>query len=152
MPQFCQQSWHRGCCPAAIILFTDAPVTRTALADTLSVLQRLHPNLLIMGESDAIEFALDRMRPHLSEPIASWLPWTCAALPDGSFRTLIVSDVDEMNVEQQNQLMTLNDDDGSDVQVISTTKTELFAVVERGAFLERLYYQLNVLFLDLRRR
>jgi transcriptional regulator of acetoin/glycerol metabolism len=37
----------------------------------------------------------------------------------------------------------------ADVQVVSTSSTPLFPRVERGEFLNRLYYQLNVVYLDL---
>ena len=37
----------------------------------------------------------------------------------------------------------------TDVQVVSTAKAPLFPLVERGAFLDRLYYQLNIVYLDL---
>ena len=129
-----------------------APVTARALADTLSILQRMRPNVLIVGDADAIEFALEYIHPHLAAPIASWSPWSCASWPDDPFRTLIVTGVDEMSLEQQQRLMMFNEDAGRDVQVVSTAKGPLFAVVEHDAFLERLYYQLNVLLLDLSSR
>lgn len=133
-------------------LFTDTQVTRKALADTVLILRRLRPNVLIVGEGETIEAALDGMRPHLAEPIAHWSPWTSAEWPGEPFRTLIVTGVDEMSLEQQHRLMLFNDGANGDVQVISTAKAPLFDFVERNAFLERLYYQLNVLLLDLRNR
>lgn len=132
-------------------VFTDTPVTRNALGDTISILRRLRPNVLIVGEGETIEAALDSMRAHFADPIAYWAPWTSAAWPREPFRTLIVTGVDEMSLEQQQQLMVFNDGASDDVQVISTAKGPLFEVVERKAFLERLYYQLNVVLLDLRR-
>jgi len=133
-----------------VTLFIDTPVTRKALADTVLILRRMRPNVLIVGEGEMIEAALDGMRPHLAEPIAYWTPWTTASWPGEGFRTLIVAGVDEMSLEQQHRLMLFNDGANGDVQVISTTKASLFDVVAKNAFLERLYYQLNVLLLDLR--
>ena len=46
--------------------------------------------------------------------------------------------------------MSLNDDVDGDVQVISTADAPPFDAVERNAFLSRLYYQLNVVLLDVR--
>jgi transcriptional regulator of acetoin/glycerol metabolism len=37
----------------------------------------------------------------------------------------------------------------ADVQIVSTCGQPLFPLVERGEFLNRLYYQLNVVYLDL---
>ncbi len=37
----------------------------------------------------------------------------------------------------------------ADVQIVSTCGKPLFPLVERGEFLNRLYYQLNVVYLDL---
>src|SRR5690242_21054633 len=84
-----------------VTLFIDTPVTRKALADTVLILRRLRPNVLIVGEGEMIEAALDGMRPHLAEPIAYWTPWTTASWPGEGFRTLIVAGVDEMSLEQQ---------------------------------------------------
>jgi|KBSMisStaDraftv2_1062788.scaffolds.fasta_scaffold00385_14 hypothetical protein len=133
-------------------VFSHAPVKQKALADAVSILRRLRANVLIVGEPDAIESALEYISPHLAEPVAEWSPWTSPTWPDEPFRTLIVSHVDEMSLEQQQQLMSLNDRGDGELQVISTAKAPLFAVVEQNAFLERLYYQLNVLLLDLTNR
>ena len=35
------------------------------------------------------------------------------------------------------------------VQLIATTEERLFELVERGHFMEQLYYRLNIVFLDL---
>ena len=132
--------------------FTDAPVKQHALEDTLAILRRLRPNVLIVGESDAVERALEGIRPHLAAPIAYWSPCSCLAWPDEPFRTLVVNGVDAMSLEQQQRLILLNDDAGGGVQVISIAEEPLFDAVERDAFVSRLYYQLNVVLLDVRSR
>lgn len=135
---------------AAVALVTPTPLRRKALAEATAILRRVRPNLLIIGDTDAVEGALAHIRPHLAPPIAKWSPCDGVAWPDGTFRTLVVNSVDQMPAEEQRRLMTFNDESNSDVQVISIAKAPLFAAVEQGVFLERLYYQLNVLLLDLR--
>jgi hypothetical protein len=130
--------------------FTYAPVNQYALTETLTILRRSRPNVLIVGDSGSVERALEGVRPHLAAPIAYWSPCACQAWPDEPFRTLIVNGVDAMSLEQQQGLMSLNDDVDGDVQVISTADAPPFDAVERNAFLSRLYYQLNVVLLDVR--
>jgi transcriptional regulator of acetoin/glycerol metabolism len=54
-----------------------------------------------------------------------------------------------MTAEQQENLVALICRVAANIQIVSTSKSPLFPLVERGAFLDRLYYQLNVVYLDL---
>jgi hypothetical protein len=150
LPQSCATDMASPLLPSRRHLIAHTLVKQKALAETVAVLRRLRPNLLVLGEPEAIELALEQICPYLAEPVVFWSPWTSPTWPDEPFRTLIVSDADEMSLEQQQRLMSLNEGADGTMQVVSTAKTPLFDVVEQNAFLERLYYQLNVLMLDLR--
>jgi hypothetical protein len=111
----------------------------------ISILRRSHPNMLLVGDDDAVERLLERVCPFLVRPIACWRPRENATRPTTSFRTLIVRGIDDLRLSQCASLTDVN----ADVQVISTTRAPLFPAVQRGAFPDGLYYRLNVVVLDL---
>ena len=71
------------------------------------------------------------------------------SLPHEFSGTLIFEHASTAPDEQQRSLLEWLSQGTRRVQVISTTETPLFALVQRGAFLDRLFYQLNTLYLDL---
>jgi len=111
------------------------------VAEAISILRQGRPNMLVVGDVDTF---LEQIRPNLVPPVASWTPRDAATRPATSFRTLIVRDVDDLNLSQCERLTDL-----TDVQIISTTSAPLFPAVQRGAFPEGLYYRLNVVTLNL---
>jgi len=70
-------------------------------------------------------------------------------VPATSFLTLVIRDVEALSGEQQENLVALICRVAEDIQIVSTSKSPIFPLVERAAFLDRLYYQLNVVYLDL---
>jgi hypothetical protein len=111
--------------------------------DAVMLLRSGRPNMLIIGRDGAIDCALDRLRPHLTAPIADWAPQGAASSP---IRTLVVRHVEALTPAEQARLMELSADS---VQVISTANAPLFPAVERGAFDDGLYYRLNAVLLNL---
>jgi hypothetical protein len=118
-----------------------------AVTWTLRLLQREHPNLLLIGSDAAIEATLAQIRPWLRVPIASWIPCEndCPVAP---LRTMIVRDVETLTTTQQACLMNRITECGADLQIVSTTRTPLYVHVGRGAFQTSLYYRLNTIVLD----
>ncbi|HET9831130.1 MAG TPA: hypothetical protein VFP91_05460 [Vicinamibacterales bacterium] len=109
----------------------------------IGILGIARPNVLILGPEVETRRAIDDIHPHLATPIATWE----AEMP---FRTLVVEDVDRLTTGQQQRLLHLLTDERDRIQVIATSRHDVFESVESGAFLDLLYYQLNVVLLDLR--
>jgi DNA-binding NtrC family response regulator len=63
--------------------------------------------------------------------------------------TLIVPRVDRLDDDQQRRLIYWLEKTAGSVRVIATTSVPLFVMVQRGVFLDRLYYLLNIIRLDL---
>jgi len=119
------------------------------LAELVAMLRRSRPNVLVVGSSTDVDRTFEVMYPYLRTPIVAWVPRDTAEPPDSTYRTLVVRDVDALNLTQQETLVALICKTAGDIQIISTSKAPLFPLVERHTFLDRLYYQLNVVYLDL---
>jgi len=65
-------------------------------------------------------------------------------LPRHGTGTVIVSDASALTLQQQIDLYDWLSDRGRTVQVITETSTPLWALVERGQFLEGLFHRLDV--------
>ena len=119
------------------------------LAELVAILRRSRPNVLVVASSADVDRVFELMYPYLRTPIVAWVPRETRELPAASFRTLLIRDVEAMTAEQQENLVALICRVAANIQIVSTSKLPLFPLVERGAFLDRLYYQLNVVYLDL---
>jgi sigma-54-interacting transcriptional regulator len=113
------------------------------VAGLIGILGIARPNVLILGPEVETRRTIGDIRPYLATPITTWE----AEMP---FRTLVVEDVDRLTTAQQQRLLHLLTDEPDRVQVIATSRRDVFESVESGAFLDLLYYQLNVVLLDLR--
>jgi hypothetical protein len=99
------------------------------------------PNLLLEGPESQVDAVVFALRPHLPGPLAAWCG---GALPAEHRGTLIVQGAHRLDASQQQQLMQWLDDTQGTVRVIATSEP-LFPLVGRGAFLDALYYRLNVI-------
>jgi hypothetical protein len=118
------------------------------LTELVAMLRRSRPNVLVVGTSTDVDRTFELMYPFLRTPLVAWVPRDTTDLPAAAFRTIVVRDIDALDPVQQNGLVALICRQ-PDIQIISTSRTPLFPRVERGEFLDRLYYQLNVVYLDL---
>ena len=110
--------------------------------DESLLLSTTRPNLLLEGPEAQVQAIVAALRPLLPSPVIAW----CGdGLPDEHRGTLIVQEAYRLDDAQQRQLMMWLDDAVGTVQVIATTSAPLFPLVERGAFLDVLYYRLNIL-------
>ena len=113
------------------------------------ILRVARPNLLILGTDDETKQTIDAIAPSLVGPFATWVPSPSTPFPDQPCRTLVIHDVDRLTFSQQEHLVRVSAARAGDLQIVATSQCPLFAAVERGVFLERLYYRLNVIVLDL---
>ena len=115
--------------------------------EELLCLASAHTNLLLEGQEPRLETVLTVLTPSLSRPVTTWSQGT---FPPGEGRgTLIVPRVDRLDGDQQRQLVHWLEKTGGTARVIATTSVPLFALVQRGTFLDRLYYLLNIIRLEL---
>ena len=90
------------------------------------------------------------MTPYLRAPVRGSLAGDAVLSLPAAGGALILQDVDTINREQQQQLLQwLDDPRNGQTQLISITATPLYALVQAGTFLDRLYYYLNVIQFDL---
>ena len=106
-------------------------------------------NVLVTGSEEVVENLLDMLLPDLREPIGRWRPGEQLLLPPPALiGTMIFQDVGEMPYADQCELLSWLTGAARRTQVLSTTEEPLLPAVERGDFIEALYYRLNVITLD----
>jgi hypothetical protein len=118
------------------------------LAELLPMLRLARPNVLLAGDSRQVGRTFDRMLPYLRPPIAFWVPRRTPNMPTTPCRTLVVKGVNELDEAQQAQLLTHVSRTAGETQFITISTTPLLPLVSRGVFLDRLYYQLNVVLVE----
>ncbi len=119
------------------------------LAELVQILHQGHPNVLLIGSPARTEEVFRAIGPYLRTPVAHWSPRSTPDLPDGTFGTLIIHDVDGCDLDHQRRLLAWMDGRPGTVQVVSTTTAPLFPLVKAGTFLAGLFYWLNFVCLDL---
>jgi hypothetical protein len=125
---------------------TGEAMSRLAI-DEFLLLASAHTNLLLEGQEPRLEAVLTVLTPSLSRPVTTWSQGTLS--PGEGRGTLIVPRVDRLDGDQQRQLVHWLEKTGGTARVIATTSVPLFALVQRGTFLDRLYYLLNIIRLEL---
>ena len=113
------------------------------------MLRRTHANVLLAGAQIAVNIALDALQDSLQQPVVMGHAGDLRVLPSlASSGTVILQDVDGLSQKDQQRLLNWLDEFMGKMQVVSTTRAPLFRLVERGVFLDTLYYRLNVVFLE----
>jgi hypothetical protein len=124
--------------------------TRSDLpAELFGILAVAHPNVLLIGPRAATDRVVAPMSRYVRLPLVRWSPCEAAPLPQEQHGTLLIPAIDTADHEQQSQLYTWLAARAGCVQVLALTTRPLFPLVTRGAFLARLYYLLNQLYVDL---
>ena len=105
-------------------------------------------NTLLVGSAASLSAALTALRAQVVRPIAlaSGAEWRT---PTGSPATLIVENISALSAEGQRAMLDWLDSPSRPAQVISTSERPLFELVERGTFSDRLFYRLNMMYLQL---
>ena len=106
-------------------------------------------NLLIIHREGVLFGGLEWLTLDLQKPIATWCTGEPLVLPPVAWaRTMILQDVGALTHADQHRLLSWLDRAAGRTQVISTTPAPLLPCVQAGEFLDRLYYRLNTVCLD----
>jgi hypothetical protein len=85
----------------------------------------------------------------MATPVATWRTGEPLVLPPvARARTLILQDVGALTRADQHRLLDWLDRAAGRTQVVSTTPASLWPRVQAGAFIDRLYYRLNTVCMD----
>ena len=124
----------------------------TAVAETVPGdfrrLVSVGSNLLVRGEKSATTATVVALSEDLSAPLVTWSAESRARLPEVRQGTVVLLDVDRMDLASQEALLAWLDACGGRVRVISTADVDLFERVMTGNFLDPLYYRLNTIVVD----
>jgi sigma-54-interacting transcriptional regulator len=105
-------------------------------------------NVLIRGEKSAATATVVALSADLSIPLVTWSAGSHVSLPALHQGTVVLQDVDRLDLSGQRELLAWLDDRGGRVRVISTARGDLFDLVMSGEFLDPLYYRLNTIVVD----
>lgn len=123
-----------------------------SLPDDWHLVHTARVNLLLMGPDDVTRNVVDALGPYLREPVITAHPGEPLALaPMGQVGTMILYDVGAFGLADQRLLLEWLAATAGGTQVVSITSRSLVPLIEAGAFLDTLYYRLNVVCLDVAR-
>jgi sigma-54-interacting transcriptional regulator len=105
-------------------------------------------NMLVRGEKSAATATVVALSADLSMPVVIWLAGADADLPALDQGTVVLQDVDRLDLSAQHRLLSWLDNRSGRIRVISTARHDLFDLVTAGAFLDPLYYRLNTIVVD----
>jgi hypothetical protein len=105
-------------------------------------------NMLVRGEKSAATATVVALSTDFSMPLVTWNSGAGVGLPPLRQGTIVLQDVDRLDLEAQRELLTWLDERGGRVRVISTARRDLFDLVTAGEFLDPLYYRLNTIVVD----
>ena len=105
-------------------------------------------NMLIRGEKSAETATVVALSADLSMPLVTWNAGAGVGLPVLREGTVVLQDVDRLDLSAQREFLAWLDERGGRVRVISTARRDLFDLVTAGEFLDPLYYRLNTIVVD----
>jgi hypothetical protein len=105
-------------------------------------------NLLVRGKKSATTATVVALSADFPQPLMTWSAGTDVDLPALDRGTLVVHDVDCLDLAVQRTFLTWLEDRTSRVRVITTVTRDFFAMVTAGVFLDQLYYRLNTIVVD----
>jgi hypothetical protein len=105
-------------------------------------------NLLVRGQKSAATATVVALSADFPPPLITWTAGTNLDLPALDRGTLVIHDVDSLDVAAQRTLLTWLEARASRVRLITTVTRDLFAMVTAGVFLDQLYYRLNTIVVD----
>jgi hypothetical protein len=110
------------------------------------VLTTSHANALILGVPQITEGILLALTPFLRPPVSGLD--ASMALPNAPQGTLILRDLETLDSRAQENLLRWLDGVGAGTRIISLSSVPLYPRVEQQAFLDTLYYRLNILYFE----
>jgi hypothetical protein len=120
------------------------PVSR----DLQLILGPYRPHTMLIGADDRTASILGGLHAGLTPPVRVHDCAVAAAWPDDA-RTIILRNLDTLDLRSQHALMARLDAAPRRVQIISVAEQSAFALVQRGQFLEALYRRLSLIYLSL---
>lgn len=123
--------------------------TASELPDDAILALQQRSNMLVVGGAAETRLLLARLRASLSTPTYSWKGGRLVLPPVSVRCTLVLSNVDTLAARDQRRLEAWFENGHGAAQVISTTARPLHALVLEGVFLDRLYYHLNTILIEL---
>jgi transcriptional regulator of acetoin/glycerol metabolism len=106
------------------------------------------PNLLVLCAGRTRDAVITSLMTSCSPPFHHCALPGPLQLPADRNGTLFLNDAAAMTLSQQIALNDWMDRGHGDVQIISVTSEPLWPLVEQGAFLEGLFYRLNIVCLE----
>jgi transcriptional regulator of aromatic amino acid metabolism len=107
-------------------------------------------NLLLIHAAGVPRTVLQSLVQDPDEPIASWCPGERLVLPPAARAgTVILHDVGALAHDDQRRLLEWLEGARGRAQVVSTTPATLLPHVHAGKFIDRLYYRLNTVCVDM---
>ena len=120
------------------------PVATARHVNEPPLFREWHPHVLLVGDDASISPALARLRPQLRTPIWQWRPAAATDPPLITSGALIIWGADALSLDQQGRLLAWMTGPGANVQIVSIAECHLFSRVSQKAFLDDLYYRLNM--------
>ena len=105
-------------------------------------------NLLVRGEKSATMATVVALTADFPPPLFTWNAASENVLPTLDFGTLVIHEVDGLDLAKQRVLLTWLEHRTTRGRVITTTTHDLFPLVQAGVFLDQLYYRLNTIVID----
>lgn len=106
------------------------------------------PSLLVMCDQIEPDTAIASLMKWCEQPFHFCSLPGPLELPSVRKGTLFLKDVARMTLSQQTALNDWIDRGRGDVQIVSACDTRLWPLVEKGQFLESLFYRLNLITLE----
>jgi hypothetical protein len=126
----------------------DSPVCTVDPVDWETIITA-RPNVLLQGERPNIDACLSAIQPYCWSPVVTLRSPVLGSLPDFFEGSVVLEDAAAYGLAEQQALLQWLDRGGYRVQLITVTERPLLDLVERGRFIERLFYRLNIVYLDL---
>ena len=108
-----------------------------------------HPHVLLVGDDASVSPALCAAPPTAENTDLQWRPAVATDPPRVTSGAMIIWGVDALSPDQQRHLLAWMTGPGAHVQIISISERQLFPRVWQKAFLDDLYYRLNMVCLAL---
>jgi transcriptional regulator of acetoin/glycerol metabolism len=125
------------------------PLAFSPLAADYGLAQAARLNLLLVHVDDVAQDHVESFLLDRRTPAAVWRPGQRLVLPQMSHgETMILHDVGALSLDDQHRLAAWLEGAGRSTHIVSTTPVPLLPHVQAGAFLDKLYYRLNMVCVD----
>lgn len=115
------------------------------LPTDMDLIRRFGYNVLLIGTDEQCGVIIDAVRADLAGPVVTWRRRQRLVLPPpGSVGTIILHGVDALDRLDQERVLEWLNAPGAP-RVVSAAAASLLVRLRQGAFLDDLYYRLNII-------